>query len=49
MRGRRGGNNNFSLESVGNNELLFGGAAVQFTNSDPATQFRIDLRVLKPE
>ena len=45
----RGGDSNFSLESVGNNELLFGGAAAQFTNTDLSTQFRIHMRVFKPE
>jgi hypothetical protein len=47
--GSRGRNNNFIIDSVDNNEPLFGGAATQFTNTDLFTEFRILTGIYKAE
>jgi hypothetical protein len=39
--GSRGRDNNFIIDSVDNNEPLFGGAATQFTNTDVFAEFTI--------
>jgi hypothetical protein len=41
VNGSRGRDNNFVIDSVDNNELLFGGAAAQFTNTDLFAEYRI--------
>lgn len=41
VNGSRGRDNNFIIDSVDNNEPLFGGAATQFTNSEIFSEFRI--------
>lgn len=41
VSGSRGRENNFIVDSVDNNEPLFGGAAAQFTNTDLFTEYRI--------
>jgi hypothetical protein len=47
--GSRGRNNNFIIDSVDNNEPLFGGAATQFTNTDLFSEFRIFTGIYKAE
>lgn len=47
--GSRGRANNFIIDSVDNNEPLFGGAAAQFTNADTFAEFRIITAVYKAE
>jgi hypothetical protein len=49
VSGSRGRNNNFIIDSVDNNEPLFGGAAAQFTNTDLFSEFRIYTSVFKAE
>lgn len=39
--GSRGRDNNFIIDSVDNNEPLFGGAATQFTNTDVFAEFTV--------
>jgi len=41
VNGSRGRDNNFIIDSVDNNEPLFGGAATQFTNTDLFAEYRI--------
>jgi hypothetical protein len=41
VNGSRGRDNNFIIDSVDNNEPLFGGAATQFSNSEIFSEFRI--------
>ena len=41
VNGSRGRDNNFIIDSVDNNEPLFGGAATQFTNSDVFAEYTI--------
>jgi len=41
VNGSRGRDNNFIIDSVDNNEPLFGGAATQFTNSEIFSEFRV--------
>ncbi len=41
VNGSRGRDNNFIIDSVDNNEPLFGGAATQFTNTDAFADYRI--------
>jgi hypothetical protein len=41
VNGSRGRDNNFIIDSVDNNEPLFGGAATQFTNTDVFAEFTI--------
>jgi hypothetical protein len=41
VNGSRGRDNNFIVDSVDNNEPLFGGAATQFTNNDLFSEYRI--------
>jgi hypothetical protein len=41
VNGSRGRDNNFVIDSVDNNEPLFGGAATQFTNTDIFSDFTI--------
>ncbi len=41
VNGSRGRDNNFIIDSVDNNEPLFGGAATQFTNSEIFSEFSI--------
>lgn len=41
VNGSRGRDNNFIIDSVDNNEPLFGGAATQFTNADTFSEYRI--------
>lgn len=47
--GSRGRDNNFIIDSVDNNEPLFGGAATQFTNSDLFAEYRILTNQFKAE
>jgi hypothetical protein len=47
--GSRGRDNNFIIDSVDNNEPLFGGAATQFTNTDIFTEYTILTNQLKAE
>lgn len=47
--GSRGRDNNFIIDSVDNNEPLFGGAATQFTNSDLFAEYRILTNQYKAE
>ena len=49
VNGSRGRDNNFIIDSVDNNEPLFGGAATQFTNSDIFSEYTILTAQLKPE
>lgn len=49
VSGSRGRNNNFIIDSVDNNEPLFGGAAAQFTNTDLFGEFRIETSLFKAE
>ena len=41
VNGSRGRDNNFIIDSVDNNEPLFGGAATQFTNTDVFAEFTV--------
>ncbi len=41
VNGSRGRDNNFIIDSVDNNEPLFGGAATQFSNTEIFSEFRI--------
>jgi hypothetical protein len=47
--GSRGRDNNFIIDSVDNNEPLFGGAATQFSNSDIIAEYAILTNQLKAE
>jgi len=47
--GSRGRDNNFIIDSVDNNEPLFGGAATQFTNTDLFAEYRIFTNQFKAE
>ncbi len=47
--GSRGRDNNFIIDSVDNNEPLFGGAATQFTNTDIIAEYTILTNQLKAE
>ncbi|MFQ5777806.1 MAG: TonB-dependent receptor [Terriglobia bacterium] len=47
--GSRGRDNNFIIDSVDNNEPLFGGAATQFTNTDIFAEYTILTHQLKAE
>lgn len=47
--GSRGRDNNFIIDSVDNNEPLFGGAAAQFTNTDLFAEYRILTNQFKAE
>jgi len=49
VNGSRGRDNNFTIDSVDNNEPLFGGAASQFTNSDIFSEYEIATDQLKAE
>ncbi len=49
VSGSRGRNNNFIVDSVDNNEPLFGGAATQFTNTDSFSEFSIATSLYKAE
>ena len=49
VNGSRGRDNNFTIDSVDNNEPLFGGAASQFTNSDIFSEYEISTSQLKAE
>ena len=49
VNGSRGRNNNFIIDSVDNNEPLFGGAAARFTNTDLFGEFRIYTSAFKAE
>jgi len=47
--GSRGRDNNFIIDSVDNNEPLFGGAATQFTNTDIFAEYTVLTNQLKAE
>ncbi len=47
--GSRGRDNNFIIDSVDNNEPLFGGAATQFTNTDIIAEYTILTNQMKAE
>ena len=47
--GSRGRDNNFIIDSVGNNEPLFGGAATQFTNTDIFAEYTVLTDQMKAE
>ena len=49
VNGSRGRDNNFIIDSVDNNEPLFGGAASQFTNTDIFQEYAILTHQLKAE
>ena len=49
VNGSRGRDNNFTIDSVDNNEPLLGGAASQFTNSDIFSEYEIATDQLKAE
>jgi hypothetical protein len=49
VNGSRGRDNNFIIDSVDNNEPLFGGAAAQFTNTDIFAEYTILTNQLKAE
>lgn len=49
VNGSRGRDNNFIIDSVNNNEPLFGGAATQFTNPDIFSEYAIITAVPKAE
>ena len=49
VNGARGRDNNFIIDSVDNNEPLFGGAATQFTNTDVFSEYSILTAVPKAE
>jgi hypothetical protein len=49
VNGSRGRDNNFIIDSVDNNEPLFGGAASQFTNTDIFSEYTILTNQLKAE
>ncbi|PYU35982.1 MAG: hypothetical protein DMG31_02450 [Acidobacteria bacterium] len=49
VNGSRGRDVNFVIDSVDNNEPLFGGAATQFTNTDLVAEYRILTSLYKAE
>jgi Carboxypeptidase regulatory-like domain/TonB dependent receptor-like, beta-barrel len=49
VNGSRGRDNNFIIDSVDNNEPLFGGAATQFTNNEIIQEYSISTGQLKAE
>ncbi len=49
VNGSRGRDNNFTIDSVDNNEPLFGGAATQFTNNEIFQEYSISTGQLKAE
>ncbi|MFX1355621.1 MAG: carboxypeptidase regulatory-like domain-containing protein, partial [Promethearchaeota archaeon] len=49
VNGSRGRENNFIIDSVDNNEPLFGGAAAQFTNTDIFAEYTILNHSMKAE
>ena len=49
VNGSRGRDNNFIIDSVDNNEPLFGGAAAQFTNTDIFAEYTILTHQMKAE
>jgi hypothetical protein len=49
VNGSRGRDNNFIIDSVDNNEPLFGGAATQFTNTDAFAEYSIITSEYKAE
>ncbi len=49
VNGSRGRDNDFIIDSVDNNEPLFGGAATQFTNPDIFAEYSILTNTLEPE
>lgn len=49
VNGSRGRDNNFIIDSVDNNEPLFGGAATQFSNTDIIAEYTILTNQLKAE
>jgi hypothetical protein len=49
VNGSRGRDNNFIIDSVDNNEPLFGGAATQFTNAEIFQEYSISTGQLKAE
>ncbi|HKZ53225.1 MAG TPA: TonB-dependent receptor [Candidatus Acidoferrales bacterium] len=49
VNGSRGRENNFIIDSVDNNEPLFGGAAAQFTNTDIFAEYTILTHSMKAE
>jgi len=49
VNGSRGRDNNFIIDSVDNNEPLFGGAATQFSNTDIIAEYNILTTQLKAE
>ncbi len=49
VNGSRGRDNNFIIDSVDNNEPLFGGAATQFTNTDIFAEYAVLTDQLKAE
>jgi len=49
VNGSRGRDNNFTIDSVDNNEPLFGGAASQFTNDEIFQEYSISSGDLKAE
>jgi hypothetical protein len=49
VNGSRGRDNNFIIDSVDNNEPLFGGAATQFSNTDIFAEYTILTNQLKAE
>ncbi|MCI0402996.1 MAG: TonB-dependent receptor [Acidobacteria bacterium] len=49
VNGSRGRDNNFIIDSVDNNEPLFGGAATQFTNTDIFSEYTILTHQTKAE
>jgi hypothetical protein len=49
MSESRGRHNNFIIDSVDNEESLFGGPVAQFTNADLCSEFRIYTSVFKAE
>ncbi|MGH9787275.1 MAG: carboxypeptidase regulatory-like domain-containing protein, partial [Candidatus Acidiferrales bacterium] len=49
VNGSRGRDNNFVIDSVDNNEPLFGGAATQFTNTDIFAEYTILTHQMKAE
>ena len=49
VNGSRGRDNNFIIDSVDNNEPLFGGAAAQFTNTDIFAEYTILTHQVKAE
>ena len=49
VNGSRGRENSFIIDSVDNNEPLFGGAAAQFTNTDLFAEYRVITNQYKAE